>query len=215
MHVADVGVLRAAALLRHTPRPNGVDGLAYADLLVAAGLGAGVLPRPRPGRAALFAVWRDDDALDRFLAEDPVADALAGGWGVRLLPLRVSGSWSGLPDLLDGERTVADDEPVAVLTYGRLKLHRTSAFLRASARAEADAVVDPALVSGTGLTRPPRLVGTFSLWRSTRAMRDFAYRGAGHSGALQAVAERDFHRESVFIRFLPYDGTGAWAAAPA
>jgi hypothetical protein len=130
---------------------------------------------------------------------------------VRLAPVRATGSWTGLPALVDSEVEVADDDPVAVLTYGRLKLHRMPAFLRASARAEADAVTDPALLAGTGLARLPRLVSTFSLWRSAGAMRDFAYRGAGHRGALDAVAERDFHRESIFIRFLPYEATGAWA----
>ena len=84
------------------------------------------------------------------------------------------------------------------------------AFLRASARAEAEAVADPGLAFGTGLARPPRLVSTFSLWRTARAMRDFAYRGAGHTAALDAVARRDFHSESTFLRFAPYAATGDW-----
>jgi hypothetical protein len=210
MHLADVGPLRATAVLRRTPRPERTPGLVYADLLMAARLGAGFLPRPRPGCVALFAVWRDDGALDAFLDHDPLAGVLLPGRGVRLQPVRASGGWNGLPALVDAERTVADDEPVAVLTYGRLKLHRAAAFLRTSARAEADAIVHPALVSGTGLTRPPRLVSTFSLWRSAAAMRDFAYRGTGHTGALQAVARRDFHHESIFIRFRPYAATGDW-----
>jgi hypothetical protein len=113
--------------------------------------------------------------------------------------------------LAGAERPVADGEPVAVLTYGRLKLHRAAAFLRASACAEADAIADPALVSGTGLTRPPRLVSTFSLWRSASAMRDFAHRGTGHAAARRA-ARRDFHHESIFIRFRPYAATGDWSA---
>lgn len=128
--------------------------------------------------------------------------------------MRRSGNWRGLPELAAQEQPIADDEPVAVLTYGRLKPQRTLAFLRASARAEADAVADEAMVFGTGLTRPPRLVSTFSLWRSAAAMRAFAYRGSGHTGALAAVAQRDFHRESVFLRLRPYGATGAWGDAP-
>lgn len=173
------------------------------------------MPRPDPGRLALFAVWHDDAALERFLAEDPLAQLIARGRYVRLVPLRVSGAWSGLPELVAGEHVVGDDEPVAVLTYGRLKPHRAPAFLRTSARAEADVVADPALVFGTGLARPPRLVSTFSLWRSAGAMRDFAYRGAGHTGALHAVAQRDFHSESTFLRFRPYAASGAWEGLPA
>ena len=214
IHIADVGSAAAARALRRTPRPATTPGLAYADVLLAARLGGRVMPRPQPGRVALFAVWRDDAALDRFLAEDALAAVLAGGRGVRLSPLRASGAWSGLPELVARERPVGDDEPVAVLTYGRLKLHRAPAFLRASARAEAGAVADPALVFGTGLARLPRLVGTFSLWRSAGAMRDFAYRGAGHTGALHAVARRDFHKESTFLRFRPYAASGGWDGLP-
>lgn len=214
MHVADVGVLRAPVLLARPPRPDRTAGLVYADMLTAAWLGPTILPRPRPGRVALFGVWRDDAALDRFLANDALAHDLGGGRSVRLQPLRATGSWTGLPGVfeVDAERRVAD-EPVAVLTYGRLKLHRLAAFLAASARAEAEAVVHPGLLSGTGLTRLPRLVSTFSMWRSASAMRDYAHHGAGHPAALGAVARRDFHHESIFIRFRPYAAIGDWTTS--
>lgn len=213
MHIADVGAVRAPGALRRTPRVGDTPGLVYADVLLAARLGAELLPKPRPGRVALFAVWQDDAALDRFVAEGPLSAVLAGGRGLRLAPLRASGTWNGLPRLVASEREASDDEPVAVLTYGRLKPYRVAAFLRASARAEADLVADPGLAFGTGLARPPRLVSTFSLWRSTRAMRDFAYRRDGHAAALDAVARRDFHSESTFLRFRPYGASGDWGAA--
>lgn len=215
MHIADVGGSRAARALRHAPRVADTPGLAYADVLLAARLGSSILPRPNPGRVALFAIWRDDAALDGFLAADPRAAAFVAGRGLRLEPVRASGAWSGLPELVAEERPVRDDEPVAVLTYGRLKPHRAPAFLRTSARAEAEVVRDPALVFGTGLARPPRLVSTFSLWRDAGAMREFAYRGAGHADALRAVSRRDFHSESIFIRFRPYGAVGDWDAGPA
>lgn len=210
IHIADVGAARAARALRRTPRAATTPGLAYADVLLAARLGGGILPRPHPGRVALFAVWHDDEALDRFLAEEPLAALLSTGHAVRLAPLRASGDWSGLPALAATERPVRDDEPVAVITYGRLKPRRAAAFLRTSARAEAAVAADPALAYGTGLARPPRLVSTFSLWHTAGAMRDFAYRGAGHTGTLAAAARRDFHSESTFLRFRPYAATGDW-----
>jgi hypothetical protein len=46
-------------------------------------------------------------------------------------------------------------------------------------------------------------------------MNDFARRRAGHTAALRAVAERDFHRESTFLRFRPYAPTGDWGLGPA
>lgn len=210
MHLLKVGPLRAPLIARRRPR---APGLVYADLLLAAHLGGGLRPRPNPGRVALFAVWSDEAAHDRYLVEGPLAPVLADAStsAVRLQPLRVAGTWAGLPPLVDHEQAVADNEPVAVLTYGRLKLHRFGAFLRTSARAEADAVRHPGLAYGTGLARPPRLVSTFSLWHSAAAMRDFAHGGEGHAGALGANARRAFHHESIFARFRPYGATGEWA----
>jgi hypothetical protein len=213
MHLVDVGLTRAPRLLARTPQPARTPGLVYADTLAAAKLGPALLPRPRPGRVALFAVWRDDAALDRFVVDDPRAAVFGRGSSVRLRPLRARGACTALPPLVaDAVTGAVDDEPVAVLTYGRLKLHRLGAFLAASARAEADVVDHPGLITGTGLTRLPRLVSTFSLWRSAAAMHDYAHHGAGHSAALRAVTIRDFHHESIFIRFRPYAATGEWAA---
>lgn len=71
---------------------------------------------------------------------------------------------------------------------------------------------DPALLRGTGLARPPGLVATFSLWRSTGAMRAYAGGPSGteHRDAVKAHAERPFHHASAFIRFKPYGAEGEW-----
>lgn len=43
-------------------------------------------------------------------------------------------------------------------------------------------------------------------------MSDYARGGAGHTAALRQTAERDFHHESIFIRFRPYATQGDWDA---
>ena len=157
----------------------------------------------------MIASWDDDAALDEFLAGHPLADRLSGGWHVRLEPLHVYGSWSGFPDLPAQELPVDDEEPVAVLTIGRLRLRRVRPFLQASARAEGEAIANPALLASTGLARPPRTVATFSLWRSAREMRDYAGDGA-HRAATTAHRAKPFHHESAFVRFRPYGSRGDW-----
>lgn len=198
-------------LLLRPPIAAGVPGLTYAESVVTAPLGAGPLPRPRLGRIGLIAAWTDDDALDRFLAEHPFAAALAGGWHVRLRPLRVFGRWSGMPGLPARPLPVDDDEPVVVLTLGRLRLRRARPFLRSGAPAEREAVANDALIASTGLARPPRLVSTFSIWRSAAAMREYAFESSGaHQAAVRADRDRPFHHESAFIRFRPYASNGRW-----
>ena len=155
-------------------------------------------------------------SLDRFQARHPAAAALAGGYRVRLKPVRIFGAWPQLGDLgieqAGGERR-AGGGPVAVLTLGRLRLRRAGAFLRASARAEADALSSPALMLATALARPPRLVATFSVWRDVAPMREYVERAAGgHRRATTLHAARPFHHQSAFIRFEPYDQAGAWEA---
>jgi hypothetical protein len=186
--------------------------LRYAEIVTAAPLSGRLLPRPNLGRVGLIAGWDDEPAVEAFLAGHPLAEQLAHGWHVRLQPTRVFGRWPQLPGLPATEEPMDDAEPAAVLTLGRLRLSQTLRFLRASAAAEGLAVRDPALLASTGLARPPGLVATFSLWRSTSAMRAYAHgdSGPGHLAAIKAHAARPFHHESAFVRFRPYTATGKW-----
>ena len=213
VHIADAGALRAARSILRKPRFRAVPGLTYAEPAFTAPLG-GRVPRPNPGRLGLIAAWDDDAALDRFLADHhPLAADLARGWHVRLQPLRCFGSWAGLDDLPSEPLPVDDEEPVAALTLGRLRYSRTVPFLRAAAPAERDAVEDPDLLASIGFARlaAPRLVSTFSLWRSAAAMRRYAFGQNGtHQAAVRADRNRPFHHESAFIRFRPYASHGLW-----
>jgi hypothetical protein len=211
-HIADAGVRRTAATLRSRLDPAGTPGLRYAETVIAAPLRSRRLPDRGPGRVALFAAWDSDADLDRFLDDHPLARSLEHGWRVRLEPVRTWGSWAALPDLQQRETPVEDEEPTAVLTLGRLRLRRTASFVSASAAAEREALAHPGLLAATGLARPPRLVATFSLWRTAREMRDYAVgpRPDGHLRAIEAHKQRPFHHESVFARFRPYAAQGAW-----
>ena len=211
VHLADLSPRRAVRALRSPPKPGAQPGLRYADVTFGAALSSSVVPRPAPGRVGLVAVWEDDAALDRFLVEAPLAALLRDGWHTRLEPLRATtNGWTGMPPLLDAERPVDEGQPVAVLTYGRLNARAAHHFLRSSARAEGEAIEHPALLESTGLARPPRLVATFSLWRTAGEMREYAYRGSAHTAAMREMRRRSFHREWLFARFRPYAAHGRW-----
>ncbi len=212
VHLADVGARRALRLLRESLEPRDTPGLRYAQVTTTAPLGGGVLPRPTLGRVGLIAAWDGDEELDEFLAGHPLASALAHGWRVRLRATHVFGAWPRLPDPVGEEPDLRADEPAAALTIGHLRLTQTLRFLRASGKAEEQAVGDPALLAATALARPPRLVATFSLWRNLDAMRAYV-RGdadASHRDASRAHAARPFHHDSAFIRCRPYAAEGSW-----
>jgi hypothetical protein len=211
VHLADVGLRAAPSVLRKPPDPAGAPGLTYAETVTTAPLGKSLLPVPSLGRVGLIAAWEDDGALDDFCRSHPLAERLAGGWQVRLAPLRVSGFWPGMPDLPQQPLPVEDEEPVVALTLGRLRLNRALPFLRSAAAAEAEVVDDPALLASTGLACPPHLVSTFSVWRSAKAMRDYSYgKGGAHQAAVRADRERPYHHASAFVRFRPYASQGSW-----
>ena len=222
VHLADVAPLTALRLLRTRLTDRDVPGLRYAQSLSAAPLSPHFLPAPRPGRAGLIAAWEDDAALDRFLASHPVAEAFAGGYLVRLAPIRIVGAWPELGELpfaaagngsrpADAQDPALPSGPAAVLTLGRLRLLRGAAFLRASARAERDVLRSPGLQLATGLAHPPRIFATFSLWSDVSSMRDYVEQhDGGHRGATSEHAANAFHSQSAFIRFRPYDESGSW-----
>jgi hypothetical protein len=209
VHVADVGFGAALKVLRKAPSPASVSGLREANVALTGVLHKGVVPKPTLGRVALVAFWDGDDALDRFLVDHPLAKTLAGGWRVRLDPLRAWGSWPGVPDDLARSRTVDHEGPAAVLTLGRLRWSQGLRFLRTSAKAEAAVVAAPGLTWATGMARPP-FFSTCSLWESSEALSAYAFtQGGGHHGAIAADRDKPFHHQSAFIRFRPYASAGS------
>jgi hypothetical protein len=212
VHLADVGPLRAQRLLFQRLDPGRVTGMTYAEPTMTGPLGERP-PRPLLGRLGLIAAWDDDGAIDRFLADHPFGKQVAGGWHARLEPRRCFGAWAGMPELPKRELPMDDDEPAVALTLGRLRALRVRPFLKASKPAEREAVRNPAVAAVIGLTRParPRLVSTFSIWRSAGAMREYAFGKDGpHQAAVRADRARPFQHEQAFVRFRPYASQGSW-----
>ncbi|MDQ1375328.1 MAG: hypothetical protein QOJ09_2666 [Actinomycetota bacterium] len=207
IHFADVGAAQAVRMLR-TPRR--ADGLRHAAAGLAVPLATSPLPAVFRGRVGLVAFWTDDEALDRFLAGHRYAARLLDGWHARLEPLRAYGTWPGLPDDTERDRTTGYEGPAIVLTLGRLRLTQTRRFLRTSALAETAALDAPGLIWATAMARPP-FVATCSLWESSRALSDYAYGRTrpAHPDAIVANEARAFHRRSAFIRFRPYRVAGS------
>jgi hypothetical protein len=210
VQIAKVGPRAGFGVLARPPRASHVPGLHHAETVFAAPISRRIVPVPHFGTVGLIAAWEDEASFERFLDSHPLANRLAGGWQVRLEPLRISGEWTEVPDLLEGQRPVVDDEPVVILTIGRTKPWRLVPFLRAAVAAERDALDAPGLLASTGFGRPP-LVSTFSVWRSAAEMRDYSYRAAGaHRAAIAADKAHPFHFSSAFIRFRPLASSGSW-----
>ena len=132
------------------------------------------------------------------------------GWGARLEPLRVHGSWPGLDPDLPTARKVDYTGPAAVFTLGRLRISQGVRFLRASARAEKAVLNAPGCTWATGLGRPP-YVATCSLWENYDAIAAYAFNdpNGGHPSAIEEGRRKPFHKQEAFIRFRPYAMSGS------
>jgi len=208
VHLADVGFRRSVSALRRPPDREFVDGLRWSKAAALLAIGH-VPPRPLPGHIGLIAAWDDDAALDSFLETHRWGGLLRAGYHARFTVLMSQGSWSALPQLESATDPGLLDEPVGVLTLGRLIARRAPSFFRATARAERTLLSSPGLLATVGLIRPPFL-STFSLWESSATMQAYA-RGVGHTSASREHHQRPFHRESIFVRLRPYSSTGTWA----
>jgi hypothetical protein len=206
VHIAEVGVRRSLALLRKGGHPLDAPGLRYSEAAGLVPLGGRVPPLP-PRSTLLISSWDDDDALDAFLAENPI-----DGYHVRMRPTRIIGAWPDMPGLPTEEEPMDPNEPAAVLTLGRPRLLRLPPFVRTSRAAERLAVNHAAMVEGTAAARLPRFVATFSIWRTVAEMRDYALGrpDPSHLNAIKADRANTFHHQQAFVRFRPYASRGVW-----
>ena len=217
-HLAELPRRASARALLRPPSAATVPGLDHAECLALMRLGAPTFSpdRLQLRRLAVFAQWRDEDAVDRFLAEDRLGRHLAEGWHVRLQFLRRWSTLAALPDLPARAGTWDQGEPVVAVTVARMRLGEVPRFLRWGKPVERLVRDHPGTTLALAAVRPPRTISTFSVWRTVREMEEMV---AGHSGVpdperhAAAMAERrrrDFHHEFATYRFRPLSEHGAW-----
>ena len=194
------------------------SGLQFCRML-GTGRGAAMSLGADLHRWALFAVWRDAAALDRFLACSPVPagwrETGQETWSVRLRYAGGHGQWGGR-DPFAGmtPQALAPGQTVAVLTRASIRPRQLARFYRAVP------AVDRALAGADGCLRavgigewPLARQATFSLWRDTGAVRDFAYAGGTHAAVIARTRKEGWFSEECFARFVPYASQGSWDGA--
>lgn len=198
--------------------PPAAEGLHFVEALAFMQLGAPIVStqRLRVSRLALFAEWADEAALESFLTSEPLGQRLANGWHVRLQYLRRYGTVRGLEHLPQKARDWRDDEPVVAITLARMKLFEVPRFLTWGKPVEHFVRDHEGQVFSMAAQRPPNTISTFSVWHSVRAMTKMVH-GDGntpasqvHSKAMEEQRRRDFHHESIFMRFRPLSEHGEW-----
>jgi hypothetical protein len=164
-------------------------------------------------RTALFAVWNDEPALDRFLA----SSAMVARWhrdcevySLRLRGLDGHGRWKGI-DVLACLQPGMSVGPVAVLTRADVRPRHWLRFARAGGPVSHELQRAPGLLAVAGVGEAPLgKLGTFSLWRSIDDARAFAYGMPRHAAVVRRTRAEGWYGEELFACFEPYAREGTW-----
>ena len=195
---------------RDRGRVRRTPGLRFAKLL---GTGDGRTFSLRDGdplRWGLLATWTHPAAADGFESSRVVRswerDAVES-FRLDLQPVASRGTWSGR--LPFGDPTpVRTDGPVAALTRARLRAAAAPAFYRAIPPVSGDLQTRPGLRAALAIGEAPiGLQGTFSLWESTGALREFA-RAEAHAAVVARTEPERWYAEELFARFAVVGSRG-------
>ena len=210
LHLARLPVRTSTRLLLQPPTRASVAGLDHAECLTQMRLGAPALSpdRLQLRHFAMFAQWRDEEAVEQFLTQDPFGSQLAEGWHVRMKFLRRWSTLAALPDLPKQDGTWEADEPVVAVTVARMRLPEVPRFLTWGKPVERLVRDHPGATLALAAFRPPRTIATFSIWRSVREMEEMVHGATRHTAAMAERSRRDFHHEFATFRFRPLSEHG-------
>ena len=189
-------------------------GLRFAKLL---GTGNGQTFTPRdadPLRWGLLATWESAEAAAAFERSGTVtawSRISAERLRVAMRPIASRGRWSRQEPF--GRPTPRPHPgPVAAITRARVAPRKAATFWRAVPPVSAELQSSPGLRLAVGIGEAPLgLQGTFSLWESADAIREFAHRRAPHVEAIRRTAVEGWYAEELFARFAVLHVTGTFA----
>ena len=160
--------------------------------------------------------WGALIVIDEARLDSIDSNAVIQGWKARasnevrmtLDPIAAHGLWSG-SNPFDWSHTPAADTKVVAITRARIKWLQNFRFWAAVPPVSTELHHSPGLLSAIGIGEAPiGLQGTFSLWENGKALRDFAYKGSAHQGAIEATHRFNWYAEELFSRFSLRDMRG-------
>jgi spheroidene monooxygenase len=188
-----------------------VSGLGFSKVL-GSGAGGGFGLAPSGTHQGLFLVFDEETNARRFMADSPVLEAYRSHSRelcvVLLRACSSKGTWDGSAMAVTAEAPMHG--PIAALTRASIRPQHALPFWRLSPPAEVDLHAAAGCELAAGLGEAPLLrQATFSLWRDTAAMNDFARTGA-HQQAIQRACNGGYFSETMFVRFVPLQVQGVW-----
>ena len=185
-------------------RSRKFTGISFSKLL---GTGSGQTCTPSD---AVLTRWGMVVAIDENRIEAFDQSSIISNWRKRstsefravLSPLSSHGLWAKKNPFNFIAPLSNPDAQIAALTRARIKWNKNFIFWKSVPPVVIDLHSNPGLHAAIGIGEAPiGLQGTFSLWKSASALRDFAYKGKAHQVAIAQTQSIGWYSEELFARF--------------
>lgn len=167
------------------------------------GTGKGETFTPRdanPLRWGLIADVSDVDAFDTSFVVKRWRTHCVNEFRAIIEPISSHGKWSNKEPFLPSVRNW--EGQVIAITRARIAWRQNVRFWKAVPPVTASLKSATGLIAAIGIGEAPiGLQGTFSLWETPAALREFAYRNQAHNGAIAATKKYHWYSEELFSRF--------------
>jgi hypothetical protein len=132
-------------------------------------------------------------------------------FSAQLSPISVNGAWSKKSPFDQIPKVTNDwSGKVVAITRARIKWRKNVIFWSSVPPVTTSLHSSPGLISAIGIGEAPiGLQGTFSIWESGEAIKNFAYSGAAHKEAIKATHRHAWYAEEMFARFALIESRGS------
>ena len=132
-------------------------------------------------------------------------------FSAQLSPISVNGAWSKKSPFDQIPKASSDwNGKVVAITRARIKWCKNFIFWNSVPPVTTSLHSSPGLISAIGIGEAPiGLQGTFSIWESGEAVKNFAYSGAAHKEAIKATHRHAWYAEEMFARFALIESRGS------
>ena len=190
-----------------------VEGLTFSKML-GSGSGNGFKVWPNLGVYGLLCVWENEEVARAAMENHPHFVELKTNsveqWTVFMRTVMAHGRWDGI-NPFEGKATLADEDPVCVITRATIKPSKLLQFWQFVPRVSRSVDQQKGRLFSVGIGELPLIQqATFSLWRSSREMKAYAYQSKHHKEVVRRTRSLKWYKEELFARFTPYAEEGSW-----
>ena len=197
-----------ARMGRFSLKEQPIEGLTFYKLL-GSGSGNGFSIFPDFGTYAFLGVWKDENTAEKALTDqDSPLQILKSGIEnhstIYMKTMYANGKWHGQNPF---KSTVKFDKelPLGVITRGAVRLSKLYHFWKFVPRVSRSAHKKEGMIFSKGIGELPLIEqATFSLWKNSQYMLDYAYKSKYHEEVVRKTKEIGWYKEDLFARFYPY-----------